>query len=259
MRDRAPLPADPSQCPPLPASAVDRIDAGCAALGLGELPPGAREALLGHLRLLLAWTTAINLTSIRDPEVAATAHVLDSLAALPLLRAARVRRFVDLGSGGGYPGLPLALALPAERALLVDSIAKKAAFLDVAVRAAGVADRVAVAADRAESLAADPRHRERWAAVTVRAVAGLPDLVELAFPLLAPGGLLVAWKRGDLDAERAAASAAIAALGGGRLGVEPLAGAVDGLEGHVLVTVTKAGRTGAEWPRSPAERKRRPW
>ena len=259
MRDRAPLPADPSGCPPLPPSAIARIDAGCAALGLGPLPPGSREAILDHLRLLLAWTSAINLTAIRDPELAAVAHVLDSLAAVPYLRAAGVRRLVDLGSGGGYPGLPLALALPAERALLVDSIAKKAAFLEVAVRGGGVADRVAVAAVRAEALAADRRHRERWAAVTVRAVAALPDLVELAFPLLAPGGLLVAWKRADIADERDRALPAIAALGGGRLDVVPVPGPVAGLEGHVLVAISKAGRTGAEWPRQPAERKRRPW
>jgi len=259
MRDRAPLPAEPSLCPPLPPSAIARIDAGCAAMGLGPLPPAARAAILDHLRLLLAWTTAINLTAIRDPEAAASAHVLDSLAAVPLLRAAGVRRLVDLGSGGGYPGLPLALALPAERALLVDSIAKKAAFLEVAIRAAGVADRVTVAAARAEALAADRRHRERWAAVTVRAVATLPELVELAFPLLTPGGLLVAWKRSDIGDERARTLPAIAALGGGHLDVVPVPGPVAGLEDHVLVAIVKSGRTGSEWPRPPAERKRRPW
>jgi len=264
LRDRAPLPADPLLCPPVPAAAVARFDAGCAALGLGDLPAGAHKAILGHLRLLLAWTSAVNLTAIRDPETAVTGHLLDSLAAVGLLRGAGVRRFLDLGSGGGYPGLPLALALPAERALLVDSIAKKAAFLEVAVAAAGIADRVEVAAARAESLAADRRHRERWPAVTVRAVASLAELVELAFPLLAPGGILVAWKRAELaDAsvadERARALPAIAALGGGTLEVAHAAANVAGLEDHVLVTVRKDGRTGSGWPRSPAERKRRPW
>jgi 16S rRNA (guanine527-N7)-methyltransferase len=259
MRDRAPLPADPSQAPPLPAAAVARLDDGCAALGLADLPGDVRQALAGHLRLLLAWTTAINLTSIREPEAAVVGHVLDSLAAVPLLRAAGVRRLVDLGSGGGYPGLPIALALPAERALLVDSIAKKAAFLETATRAVGIADRVAVATARAEAVAADRRHRERWPAVTARAVAPLADLVELAFPLLAPGGMLVAWKRADLGDERARALPAIAALGGGALEVVPLPGAVEGLEEHVLVAVRKAGRTGPGWPRPPAERKRRPW
>ncbi len=258
MRDRAPLPADPSLCPPLPEDAVARFDAGCAALGLGELPPGARAAILDHLRLLLAWTAAVNLTAIREPGAAVTGHLLDSLAALPVLRASGVRRILDLGSGGGYPGLPLALALPAERALLADSIAKKAAFLEVATAAAGVAGRVAVTVARAEALAADRRQREGWPAVTVRAVASLPDLVELAFPLLAPGGILVAWKRVDLGTEGARALPAIAALGGGTLevaGPPP----VPGLEDHVLVFVRKDGRTGAGWPRPPAERRRHPW
>jgi 16S rRNA (guanine527-N7)-methyltransferase len=259
MRDRAPLPADPTQAPPLPAAAAARLDDGCAAIGLADLPADVRESIAGHLRLLLAWTAAINLTSIRDPERAVVGHVLDSLAAVPLLRSAGVRRLVDLGSGGGYPGLPLALALPAERALLVDSIAKKTAFLEAATRAAGVAGRVAVATARAETLAADRRHRERWPAVTARAVAALPDLVELAFPLLAPGGLLVAWKRADLDDERGRALPAIAALGGGALEVVPVPGDIGGLEDHVLVAVRKTGRTGPGWPRPPAERKRRPW
>jgi len=258
LRDRAPLPADPSLCPPLPDDVVSRLDEGCAALGIGELPSGAREAMLDHLRLLLAWTTAVNLTAIRDPQAAVTGHVLDSLAALPVLRASRAGRILDLGSGGGYPGLPLALALPAERALLVDSIAKKAAFLEVAAAAVGVAGRVAVAAVRAESLAADRRQRERWQAVTVRAVASLPELVELAFPLLAPGGVLVAWKRVDQGDEQTRALPAITALGGGTMevvGPPPVAG----LEDHLLVVVHKEGRTGAGWPRSPAERKRHPW
>ncbi len=256
---RASVPADPSQVPDLPASALAQFDAGCAALGLVDLPAGAREAMLGHLRLLLAWTTAVNLTSIRDPHAAVAGHLLDSLAAVPLLRAAGVRRFVDLGAGGGYPGLPLALALPAERAMLVDSIAKKARFLEVAAAAARVTNRVAVAAMRVETIAADRRHRERWAAVTARAVAGLPELVELSFPLLARGGLLVAWKRGDLGVEQKRALPAIAALGGGSISIEPVPAGIAGLEGHVLVVVRKEGATAPGWPRTPAERARRPW
>jgi len=259
LGDRAPLPADPSLCPELPDAALARFDAGCAALGLGALAAGTREAILGHLRLLLAWTASVNLTAIRDPEAAVVGHLLDSLAAIPLLRTQGVSRFVDLGSGGGYPGLPLALALPAERVLLVDSIAKKAAFLEAAVGAAGVADRVTVAAVRAEDLATDRFHRERWPAVTVRAVASLPELVELAFPLLVPGGTLLAWKRVGADDERARALRAVAALGGGRVEVVSLPATIAGLEDHLLVAIRKIGPTGREWPRPPAERKRHPW
>jgi 16S rRNA (guanine527-N7)-methyltransferase len=226
-------------------------------MGLGDLPSSAVTVLADHLRLLLAWTAAVNLTAIRDPRAAVAAHVLDALAALPLLREHGVRALLDLGSGGGYPGLPLAIALPAERALLVDSIGKKARFLATAVTGLGLADRVEVAAERAETLAADPRHRGRWPAVTARGVASLPDLVELAFPLLAPGGLLVAWKGSDIEAECARAVPALAALGGGTLDVvrtEPPVPA-----GHVLVVCRKTGRTPSGWPRPAAERRRHPW
>ncbi len=226
-------------------------------MGLGDLPSPAVAALADHLRLLLAWNAAVNLTAIRDPRAAVAAHVLDALSALPLLRELGVRALLDLGSGGGYPGLPLAIALPAERALLVDSIGKKARFLATAVAGLGLADRVAVVAERAETLAADPRHRGRWQAVTARAVGSLADLIELAFPLLTTGGVLVAWKRSEIGPERDRAMPALAALGGGTLEVVEVAPPAPA--GHILVVCRKAGRTAPTWPRSPAERLRRPW
>jgi 16S rRNA (guanine527-N7)-methyltransferase len=222
-----------------------------------QLPAAARDAIDGHVRLLLAWNPAINLTAARDPLEIARRHVLDSLTAIPELRRLGIRSFVDVGSGGGFPGIPLAAALPAERAMLVESIGKKAAFLDVVVGATDLADRVEVAAVRAEEIAADPRHRERWPAVVARAVAALPELVELALPLLATGGSLVAWK-GDIDDdELAAGRRAVGGLGGGRVAV--VAGVSRAEPGHRLVVATKRGHTGAAFPRSPAARKRRPW
>lgn len=226
-------------------------------MGLGDLPPAAVTALVDHLRLLLAWNAAVNLTAIRDPRAAVTGHVLDALSAVAPLRDVGVRAFLDLGSGGGFPGLPLAIALPAEHALLVDSIGKKARFLATVVAGLGLAGRVDIAAERAETLAADPRHRGRWPAVTARAVASLADLIELAFPLLAPGGLLVAWKRSGMGAEPDRAMPALAALGGGRL--EAIAAVPPAPAGHVLVVCRKTGRTGPAWPRPPAERRRHPW
>ncbi len=127
------------------------------------------------------------------------------------------------GRAAAIPGLPLAVALPAARALLLEPVAKKARFLSAAIAAAGLEATVEAAPVRAEALATDRRHRGRWPAVTARAVAGLADLVELAFPLLAPGGMLVAWKRGDLADELAAAGRAIDALGGGSLEVRDVA------------------------------------
>ncbi len=259
MTDRAPLPAVPDRCPPLPDDALAVLDAGLDAIGLRVvLPQGARATLEGHLRLLLAWTAAVNLTGVRDPVAAVTAHIVDSLAALPFLRALGADQLLDLGSGGGYPGLALAVALPARRALLVELVGKKARFLETAAAGLGLADRVDVAAWRAEDLAADRDHREAWPVVTARAVAPLAELVELAFPLLVPGGILVAWKSGALDDERRRAEPALAALGGGHLEIIPADG-LGTLEGHVLVVATKHGPTEPGWPRSPAQRRRRPW
>jgi 16S rRNA (guanine527-N7)-methyltransferase len=114
-----------------------------------------------------------------------------------------------------------------------------------------------VVAARSEELARDPRHRERWPAVTVRAVGGLDELVELAFPLLVPGGMLIAWKGGDIVEETAAAQRAMAAMGGGQ--IETVAVLAKGLAGHRLVVITKRGRTADGFPRDPAARRRRPW
>ncbi len=255
-RERVPLPTRVDDLPPLPPGYAATLETGLAALRL-SLPSPARSAIDDHVRLLLAWTTAINLTAIRDPEAVAREHVLDSLSALTLLRDRGVDAFLDLGSGGGFPGIPLALALPARRALLVDSVAKKVRFLATVTAALGIDERVAVAVIRSEALATDPRHRVAWPAVVVRAVAPLAELAELAFPLLGPSGLLVAWKRLPLDEELAQASRAFAAVGGGLPEIVP--SNVPGLEDHALVAVPRVRPTPAGYPRPPAERARRPW
>lgn len=255
-RPREPLPTRVETTPHLPSAYHDALDAGLSALGL-DLPVEVRAAIDGHARLLLAWTGAINLTAIRDPRGVAVAHVLDSLSAVPLLRSRGVDRFIDLGSGGGYPGLPIAAALPATRALLLEPIRKKTGFLSTAVTAVGLDETVEAAPVRAEALASDRRHRGRWPAVTARAVASLGELIELAFPLLEPGGLLVAWKRGDLADEWAGGGRAMAALGGGT--IERLPVTVDGLEGHVLIVATARGTAPDAYPRDPGVRRRRSW
>lgn len=254
-RDRAPLPTRVTGLPELPPTYRLAVDRGLADLGI-VLDVGASRAIDDHVRLFLAWNAKVNLSAIREPDDVAREHVLDSLSALAHLRGRAIDAFVDLGSGGGFPGLPLAFALPARRVLLVDSVAKKARFLVAAAGATGAAGRVRVAATRAEALATDRREREAWPAVLARAVASLPELAELAFPLLARGGVLVAWKRLPLADELAAAGPALAALGGGPLEVVP--SGVAGLEDHVLVVARKIRGTPPGFPRSPAERRRRP-
>ncbi|HYO44667.1 MAG TPA: 16S rRNA (guanine(527)-N(7))-methyltransferase RsmG [Candidatus Limnocylindrales bacterium] len=254
-RPRDPLPTRVQDLAPLPPSYAAALDPGLEALRL-TLAPGARDAIDTHVRLLLAWTGAINLTAIREPADVARLHVLDSLAAAPHLAARGITRLLDIGSGGGFPGLPLAVALGSDRALLVDSVGKKVRFLATVVEAAGLGRRIAVENTRAEVLARDPRDRGAWPAVTARAVTSLAELVELALPLVAPGGVLVAWKRTPLEAELEEAAGALEALKAGP--VEVVESGVPGLEDHRLVIVPRAGRIDARFPRDPAERRRRP-
>jgi 16S rRNA (guanine527-N7)-methyltransferase len=246
------LPRDPASLPGLPAAFGRALDDGLAVLGL-DLAPGVRAAIEAHVRLLLAWNAAINLTAITDPASIATRHVVDSLTALPWV-GDPPPRLVDLGSGAGFPGLPLAAAIPGARLTLVDSVAKKTRFLEAVVAATGLADRVSVRTARAEALPRDGA----WNVVVARAVGSLADLVELAMPLLPIGGRLIAWKRGDIGSELAAAARAGAAIGARPPEVRPVR-PIRGLEGHVLVEVVKAAPTPPGLPRDPAVRRRRPW
>jgi 16S rRNA (guanine527-N7)-methyltransferase len=260
-QDREPLPSRVEGLPALPVGASLVLDDGLRGLGLADLPEPVRRGLVDHLRLLLAWNQQINLSAIRDPETAVREHILDSLTALQILRDREIDALLDLGSGAGYPGLPLALALPARRALLVESVGKKAAFLSTAAAlvaevAGGGAVDVDVFNGRAEALAADRRHRERWPAVVARAIAPLAELAEIALPLVSLGGVLVAWKRRPLDAELVAAGPGLDALGGSAPVLAPVA--VAGLEDHVLVIVEKLASTPLDYPRDPAQRRRRP-
>ncbi|MEA2519063.1 MAG: rRNA (guanine527-N7)-methyltransferase [Chloroflexota bacterium] len=276
-RPRDPLPTHVESCPALPAAYDDALDQALLGLGI-DLDDGSRATIGRHVRLLLAWNAAINLTAIREPAAIAVRHVADSLTALGELRRRGIDRFIDLGSGGGFPGIPLAAALPADRALLIDSVGKKVRFLATVVDAVGLGAHVAAEAARSESLATEPHDRGRWPAVTARAVAPLGELVELALPLLRPGGVLVAWKRdGDperrgLDVELAAGRRAAEAIDPeARLAIVPAVPAeraraaasmpaLTDLRDHRLVFVERGSRDiDPVWPRDPATRRRQPW
>lgn len=257
-RPRGPLPSrveDTAPLDPLVPAAFEVALEGLDSEVRAALTPEARDRLAGHVRLLLAWNEAMNLTALTDPEGIAVRHLADSLSALPLIRVGPHDSLIDLGSGGGFPGLPLAITLPATHVTLVDSTAKKARFLETVVAALGLGDRVRIRATRAEALAGPAGPRAD--VVTARAVGSLADLVEVGLPLLGPGGRLIAWKRGDLGAELAAAGRAAAALGGSAPRIVPIGGTI--LPGHVLVVVRRERRVPPGYPRDPATRKRRPW
>jgi 16S rRNA (guanine527-N7)-methyltransferase len=190
-------------------------------------------------------------TAVHDPRQALDVHLADSLAALavPALRAAH--RIADIGSGAGLPGLPLALALPGARVLLVESQRRKCAFLRRAVSVLGLTN-AEVACARVEELP-----HPSCDAVTARALASLPVLCEYAAPMLVEGGVLVAWK-GAVDAtEDADGLAAASALGLNReevRAVEPYAGS----ERRTLHVLRKIAPTPPGYPRRPGMAVKRP-
>ena len=221
------------------------------------LPSGYLDRAERFVALLLDANERINLTRVVAPADVARLHLLDALAALPLLDASGPGPVVDLGSGGGVPALPLALARPERTWTLVDSVARKAAVLLDMAGALGL-EGVTILGERAETLGRDPRHRERFEVVTARACAALPVLAELALPLLSAGGTLLAWKGplGDEDDEIRRGRAAITLLGGGELRlVDP---GLPALGAHRFVAVRKERPTPDRYPRRPGEPNRRP-
>lgn len=160
--------------------------------GLGELalplPPGATEKLLAYLDLLAKWNKTYNLTAIRDPLQAVSHHLLDSLVVLREL-SDRAGALADVGSGGGLPGIPLAIADPARRVTLNDTNEKKGAFLRQAVIELGLSN-AEVHVGRVE----DWRPAERFAIVISRGFASLVDFLSACRHLAAPEGVLAAMK-----------------------------------------------------------------
>jgi 16S rRNA (guanine527-N7)-methyltransferase len=166
---------------------------GMLASGLEQLaltlPEGASDKLLEYLEVLAKWNRTYNLTGIRNPLEMVTHHLLDSLAALPHLVAPEEGRLADAGSGGGLPGIPLAIARPSWRVTLNDVSEKKAAFLRQAAIELRLAN-VEVHEGRLESW----RPHERFAVVISRAFAELADFIGTCRHLVAPGGMLAAMK-----------------------------------------------------------------
>lgn len=221
------------------------------------LPPGFADAVERYVELLLDANTRLNLTRVTEPAAVARLHLLDALSALPFLDAVAPSRAVDIGSGGGIPGLVLALARPDIAWLLVDSVGKKSDAMRAFADALDLRS-VTVVAERAELLGRDLQHRERYELVTARACAALPVLAEYALPLAAVGGALLAWKgalsASDYEVVRGAAAAA--QLGGGLPTIHETG--MPALREHRLLLIPKERATPARYPRRPGDPARRP-
>ncbi len=203
---------------------------------------------------LVRWNEQTNLTAITDRQAIYVRHFLDSLL-LARYWGPQPHSLIDLGSGAGFPGLPLKILCPELELLLVESVGKKTAFLHhliAQLRLTGVR----ALTTRAETIGRDPNERERYTVVTARAVADLRVLAEYGLPLLQLGGRLLAPKGSTAHAEAAAAATALTALGGELLTIHPVE--LPGVEPRALVVIGKVAPTSMRYPRPVGVPSRRP-
>ncbi|HEY6609170.1 MAG TPA: 16S rRNA (guanine(527)-N(7))-methyltransferase RsmG [Candidatus Limnocylindria bacterium] len=232
--------------------ALERLLEADASL---DLPPGFGDAVERYVELLLDANRQLNLTRVVDPAAVARLHLLDALAALRWIDEWSPTSALDLGSGGGIPGIVLALARPGVSWTLVDSVGKKADAMRAFVADLGVGSVTTLAA-RAEDLGRDGAHREAYDLVAARALAPLPVLAEYALPLVRVGGRVLAWKGPIAAAELEAGGIAARHLGGGEPSV--LESGFEALGNHRFVVITKGGPTPAGYPRRAGVPSRRP-
>jgi 16S rRNA (guanine527-N7)-methyltransferase len=192
------------------------------------------DALLHYAAFLREWNERINLISRKDIDNLVPNHIADSLVALPLIHSTVEKqttndhlRLMDLGPGGGFPGIPLKICLPEMELTMVEATQKKAKFLDLAIQELGLTNTTVIS-KHSRDLLKDPAHLQRYDIVTARAVSELKNLVKDSFPFLTPGGSLLAYKSGKAEVEIAAAQKVMKKLGGtlkaGILVTTPVAG-----------------------------------
>ncbi len=207
---------------------------------------------------LLAWNaTRANLTAITDPAEVESRLFLESLWCAAALPSTSGTRLIDIGSGGGFPGLPLAVAFPEMDVTLLEATRKKVDFLEHVIARLELPNAHAIHG-RAEDIAHDPNHREAYDAATARALAPLPALVELCLPFVKVNGALIAPKGADAEQEINAASNALPAVGGEVEGIilpepdSPIPA------DHTLVVIRKVAPTPETYPRRAGVPTRRP-
>lgn len=226
------------------------LDAGLRRLGIA-IPPEREEALLAFGEAVLEKNQVMNLTAITDPAQAAELHLLDSLSLLKVLPLAG-KSLLDVGTGAGFPGVPLKIAEPSLRLTLLDSLQKRMRWLEAeALPPLGVEARFL--AGRAEDFART--NREKFDVVSSRAVARLDLLCELCLPFVHRGGYFLAMKGALAKEELREAANAIRILGGSFERTEEfeIGGAV-----HSVIVIHKTGNTPSQYPRSWARMKQKP-
>lgn len=233
---------------------MERLIAGAQRLGL-LLTPEQVESFELYYEELIRWNSKVNLTTIVDYEQVQLKHFLDSLT-LTLAVEDIPPLLLDVGTGAGMPGVPLKILFPSIHLTLLESVARKASFLEHLVARLGL-EGVEVLTGRAEHLAHDGRYRQRFDLVLSRGVAKLATLAELALPFCTIGGAFIAQKKGGIEGEIEAAARAIDILGGRLRGVKRV-GLEELGEERALVIIDKLTLTPQRYPRRAGIPQKRP-
>jgi len=238
---------------------VKKLIEGAGKLGIEVNARQVRQFEL-YYQELIEWNKKINLTAITDCSSVQVKHFLDSLTITLALPEGEVGRpdfnIIDIGTGAGFPGVPLKILFSQPRLVLIEPTTKKTAFLYHIIRRLEL-ENVEVLNNRAEEAAHLPLYREQFALVLSRAVASLPTLVELTLPFCQIGGRFIAQKKGEIDQEINVAKEAIAALGGKLDRIKKIE--LDEFnEERYLVIIGKIYPTPDKYPRRPGLPKRRP-
>jgi 16S rRNA (guanine527-N7)-methyltransferase len=206
-------------------------------------------ALAAYEKELIEWNQKFNLTAIRDTDSIRTKHFLDSFSCVLAWKASPPGHLIDVGTGAGFPGVPLKILYPNLKLTLVESVGKKAMFCQHIVRVLGM-EYVDVIKSRAEDLGQDLQHRETYDWAVARAVANLKVLGEYLIPLVKVGGRILAQKGESGPAEAQSAEKAIELLGGKLKQLIPvhLPGVADD---RYLVVIEKVAATPPKYPRKP--------
>lgn len=205
------------------------------------------EQFAVYNRLLIAWNERMNLTALTAPEDVAVKHIIDSLTAYDAALFDGAKTLIDVGTGAGLPGIPLAVYAPHIRVTLMDALQKRVLFLMEVTRAMGLTNTAAVHA-RAEEAARQAEHREHYDIAVSRAVARMPVLLEYALPFVRVGGTLLALKGRAYAEEAAEGAGAARRLGGGMTLARPVH--LPGLDDvRAILSVRKERPTPKGYPR----------
>ena len=219
--------------------AINALGMGCSDKQLGQLT--------SYMKGVLEWNEKVNLTRITEPDEFIVKHYLDCLVCCQFPEYGEAQSIIDVGTGAGFPGIPLAIMSPEKKLVLMDSLAKRLRIIDELCAECGIQNVTTVHA-RAEELARNKAHREKYDLCVSRAVANMSTLSEFCLPFIKKGGYLMAYKGQEAEVEARDAARAVKTLGGKILEIRDAKLDAYAIS-HSIIIVEKISPTPAKYPR----------